>query len=144
MYLKILACKSQEFLGNRYLLCQFPSEYSIHNLPQVSLPILPIHHLWMHHCCWPDHSQNSCQKQLELLILSAQECMVTSRIFRSQSFFRFLTSCQTKVQICWRTFCQIRWPENSTWLYCLQCGDKTYPYMTSLNFLISWYGKLDS
>ena len=66
------------------------------------------HHLWLHHCCWPDHSQNSCHKQLELLILSVQECMVTSRIFRSQSFFRFLTQCQKKAEICSKAFWKIR------------------------------------
>ena len=68
----------------------------------------PTHHLWLHHWCWPDHSQNSSHKQLELLIFLVQECMVTSQIFRSQSVFRFLTQCQTKAEICWRTFCQIR------------------------------------
>ena len=30
MYLKTLACKSQEFLGNRHLLCHFPLGHSIH------------------------------------------------------------------------------------------------------------------
>ena len=30
MYLKTLACKSQEFLGNRHLLSQLPSGHSIH------------------------------------------------------------------------------------------------------------------
>ena len=103
MYLKILGSKYQAFLGNRYLLCQFPSEHSIHICTSFCSQFYHSHHLWL-----SDHSQNCCHKQLELLILSVQECMITSRIFRSQSFFQFLTQCKTKVEICWRTFCQIR------------------------------------
>ena len=72
------------------------------------------------------------------------EWMVTSQMFQSQSFFRFLTQWQTKAEICWRTFCQKRWPENWMWFYCFQWGDKAYPYMMSWNFLISRYRKLNS
>ena len=83
-------------------------------------------------------------RQPELLVFSVQERMVTSWFFRSRSFFQFLTQCPTEAEICWWTFCQIRWSENGTWFYCLQFGDKAYPYMTSWNFLISRYGELNS
>ena len=76
--------------------------------------------------CCPDHSQNSCHKQLELLILSVQECRFTSWIFRSRSFFQFLMQCQMKAEICLRRFCQIRWSENWTWFYCF-VGIKLIP-----------------
>ena len=69
IYLKILACKSQEFLGNRYLLCYFPLEYSIHICTRFCSQFYHSHHLWQHNCCWPDHSQNSCHKKFELFIL---------------------------------------------------------------------------
>ena len=106
MYLKILTCKSQEFLGNRRLLQQYPSKYryNIHICTSFCCLFYHSHHLWLHHCCCPDHSQNSCHKQLELLILSVQESMVSSQIFRGQSFFQILTQHQTKAEICWRTF----------------------------------------
>ena len=57
------------------------------------------HHLWLHYCCWQDHSQNSCHNQLEPFILLVQGSMVASQIFRSQSFLRFLTQYQTKTEI---------------------------------------------
>ena len=77
------------------------------HLHQVLLPVLPFRPFVDTLLPWPDHS-HSCHKELELLILSAQECMVTSRIFQSSSFFRFLTVWKTKAEICWSTFCQIR------------------------------------
>ena len=79
MYWKILACKSRDFLGNRQLLCQSQSEHSIHICPRFCchflfprfyLPqVLLYHsdHFWLHHCCWLNHSENSCHKQLEPL-----------------------------------------------------------------------------
>ena len=66
MYLKILASKYQAFVGNRQLKCYFPSEHSI-------CQFYHSHHLWLHHCCWLDHSLNSWHKQLELLILLFEE-----------------------------------------------------------------------
>ena len=48
-----------------------------------------------------------------------QECMVTGWFFGSQSFFKFLTQCLSEAEICWGTFCQIRWSENGTCIYCL-------------------------
>ena len=143
-YLKILAYKSEEFLSNRHLLCYFPSERSIHICTRFCSQFYHSHHLWLHHCCWPDHSQNSCHKKLELFILLVQECVVTSRIFQSRLFFRFLTQRQTKAKICRRTLSQIRWSENWIWFYCVCSGDKAYPYMMSRIFLISRYRKLDS
>ena len=79
-----------------------------HNFTRFCCQFYHSHHLWLLHCFWTDHSQNCWYKQLELLILSIQECMVTSWIFRSQSFFQLLTQCLTKAEMCWRTFCQIR------------------------------------
>ena len=113
IYLKIFACKISIIYANSH-----QTEHSIQIFTRFCCQFYHSHHLWLHDCCWPNHSQNSCHKQLELLILSVQECMVTSRIFRSQSFFQFLTQCQTKAEICLKTFCQIRWSENWTWFYC--------------------------
>ena len=97
-YLKILAYKSQEFIGNRHFLCLFPSEHSTHICTRFCY-LFYHHHLWLRYCCWQDHSWNSCHKQLEPLILFVQESMVESQIFPSQSFFRFLTQYQTKIVI---------------------------------------------
>ena len=127
MYLKTLTCKSQEFLSNKHLLCLFKSEHSIHIYTRFCCIFYHSHHLWLHHCCWPDHSQNSCHKQLKPVAFSVQESVIISQIFRGQSFFRFLTQCQTKAEIRWRTFCRIRWSENWTWFYYLWCGDIVYP-----------------
>ena len=93
MYLRILACKYQEFLGNRHLLCLFQSKYSIYICTRFCCLFYHSYDLLLHLCCWLDHSQNSCHKQLELFILLVQESMVTSQTFRSNSFFRFLTQC---------------------------------------------------
>ena len=30
------------------------------------------HYLWLHYCCWQDHSQNSCHNQQEPLIMLVQ------------------------------------------------------------------------
>ena len=45
------------------------------------------HHLWLHRCCWPGHSQNSCHKQLELLTLSLKSACLQIKFFEvSHSF----------------------------------------------------------
>ena len=76
--LETLTCKCQEFLGNRHCLCQFPLKCNIHICTRFCCLFYNLHHLWLHHYCRPDHSQNSCHKQLELLILLVQESVVTS------------------------------------------------------------------
>ena len=50
-YIKIFDCKSQEFLGNRHLLCFFPSKHSIPIYTRVCCLFYHPHHLWLHHCC---------------------------------------------------------------------------------------------
>ena len=143
MYLKILACKSQGFLGNTFY-TSFHQSIAFTFAPGFVANSYQSHHLWLDHCCWPVPSHNSCHKQLELFIFLVQECMVKGWFIQSQSFFQFLNQCPTEAEIRWRTFCQIRWSENGTWFYCLLCGDTAYPYMTSWNFPISRYRKLDS
>ena len=87
MYLKILACKSQEFLGNRHLLRQFPLEHSVHICNRFCSQFYHSQQLWLHHCCWPDHSQNSCHKKLEVFILLARECK--AKFFKVSHSFHF-------------------------------------------------------
>ena len=111
MHLKIFACKSQEFLGNRHLLCYFYQSTTFTFAPGF-VANSNIHTICGYIITAGQITQNSRHKQLELLILSVQECTITSQIFRSQSFFLFLTQCQTKAEICWKTFWQIRRSEN--------------------------------
>ena len=144
MYLKILACKYQAFLGNRDTYASFHwstvftfstgfvANSTIHTICGFIITSGQMTH------------RTAAISNCKLLILLVQECMVTSQIFRSQSFFQFLAQYQMKAEISWRTFCRIGWSENWTWFYCLYCGDQAYPYVTSLNFLISQYKKLDS
>ena len=97
--LENLSLQISGFLGNRHFLCLFPSEHSIHICTRFCYLFYHPHHLWLHYCCWQDHSQNSCHNQLEPFILLVQGSMVASQIFRSQSFLRFLTQYQTKIEI---------------------------------------------
>ena len=109
----------KNILTKKHLLSYFPLEPNIHICTRFSSQFYHSHHLWLHHCSWPYQSQNSSHKKLQLFILLVQKCMVRSQIFQSQSFLQFLTQCQMKAEICWRTFYQIRWSENWTWFYCL-------------------------
>ena len=78
------------------------------HLHQICCLFYHPHHLWLHHYFWPDHSQNSCHKQLNLLFFWFKRVWLQAEFFEVSHSFNFWLSARWR-EIWWRKFCQIIW-----------------------------------
>ena len=156
-YLKVLAYKSQEFLGNRHFLCLFSSQHIIHICTSFCCVCYHPHHLWLHHCCWLDHSDNTCHMQqdatyaifdflgwreygckpnfLKSVILSVADSVPDEASDLLKDIYPNKKIRKMNLMILQLVIYNLM-------IYTVQWWSKkeTYPYMASWNFIISRYG----